>query len=395
MKDLFEGAQYIMDRLEEAGFQAYMVGGCIRDLLLDREMGDIDIATSALPVEVSSLFPKTIPVGIEHGTVIVRHGAVSYEVTTFRKEGKYVDRRHPSSVEYIDSLEEDLSRRDFTINAMAMDRFGTIHDPFGGRQDLQNQLIKTVGNPVERFLEDPLRIMRALRFWSVMGFSLESQTKRACVSLSKELREIAVERIAVEFTKLLRGMDAPICLAFIFEEGFSSSLPDLERYKDRTDHLSSFGWTGLEKDVERWAALLFLLGVSDLTGFLKAWKRSNAFIREVGLLFRFLDKDVRQPVYLYELGEERAVSCLRIRNLLQGKEANEELSDLKKSYHKLPIHSRKQLAVNGRDVVKSFEREKGPWIQEILGEIEKGVIEKTVQNNKEEILSWVRSWKVK
>ncbi|MDN4522838.1 CCA tRNA nucleotidyltransferase [Fictibacillus fluitans] len=393
MRDLFEGAQSIMHRLEEAGFQAYMVGGCIRDLLLDREIGDIDIATSALPAEVSSLFQKTIPVGIKHGTVIVRQESVSFEVTTFRKEGKYVDRRHPSSVEYIESLEVDLARRDFTINAMAMDRFGRIHDPFGGRQDLQNQLIKTVGNPSERFLEDPLRIMRALRFWSVMGFSLETETKRACVSLSKELKEIAVERLAVEFIKLLRGRDAAGCLAFIFEEGISSSLPELERFKDRSDSLSSFDWTRLESDEERWAALLFLLGVTDLPGFLKSWKRSNALIREAGLLFGFLDKDVRQPLYLYELGEERAASCLRMRNLLQGKKASEDVQELKESYRGLPIHSRKQLAVNGRDIVKVFEREKGPWIQKVLGEIEKSVLEKTVQNNKEEILSWVRSWK--
>ncbi|MCK6257490.1 CCA tRNA nucleotidyltransferase [Fictibacillus sp. KIGAM418] len=395
MSDLFAGAQIIMDRLLQAGYQAYMVGGCVRDYLLNRDIGDIDIATSALPEVVCSLFAKTIPVGMEHGTVIVRVQHISYEVTTFRKEGTYVDRRHPSSVEYIDSLFEDLSRRDFTINAMAMDAAGNLHDPFGGSQHLKDKKIKTVGDAEKRFMEDPLRIMRALRFWAVLGFTLEEETEKACKRLADELKEIAVERLAAEFIKLLRGIEASSCLRFMFETGVVSSLPELNRFRSSSERLYALDWACLESDEERWAALLFLLGEEDPAVFLKAWKQSNALIRSVLQLIRYLDKEELRPHDLYELGELQAVSCQRVRNAVKGRIVDEDLDSVQKRFQKLPIHQRKELAVNGKDIVSLDESEKGPWIQEMLQRIEHGVVEGKVLNEKRAIMEWVRSWKGK
>ncbi|MGG1573850.1 CCA tRNA nucleotidyltransferase [Fictibacillus sp. NRS-1165] len=395
MSDLFRGARVIMGKLLQAGHQAYLVGGCVRDYLLNREIGDIDIATSARPEEVRSLFSKTIPVGIEHGTVIVRMEHVSYEVTTFRKEGTYTDRRHPSSVEYIDSLVEDLSRRDFTINAIAMDEAGNLHDPFGGRQHLKEKKIKTVGAAEKRFMEDPLRIMRALRFWSVLGFTLEAETGKACTALADQLKAIAVERIAMEFIKLLRGVEAPSCLKFIFKTELVFSLPELHRYKNSANSLYGVQWTGLEHDEERWAALLFVLGVEDPAAFLKAWKQSNALIRSVQQLIGYLGKDELARMDLYDLGEEQAVSCQRVMNVIKGKPVGEMLTLVQKRFRELPIHQRKQLAINGKDVVKDNERMKGPWIQEMLRKIEQAVVEGEVINEKSAIMEWVRSWKEK
>src|SRR5690625_1201737 len=168
--ETFEQAVNVLSIIEQNGYETYFVGGCVRDFLLNRPIKDIDIATAALPEELMDIFDSVIPVGIEHGTVIVRFNQVSYEVTTFRHEGIYTDQRRPDDVTFIRHIEEDLQRRDFTINALAMDRHGEIKDLFSGREDLDKQLIRSVGNAAERFMEDPLRMLRGVRFTSQLGF---------------------------------------------------------------------------------------------------------------------------------------------------------------------------------------------------------------------------------
>lgn len=193
-----------MEDLQAAGHQAYPVGGAIRDLLLDRKAGDWDVATSARPEQVAELFPRTVPTGIAHGTITVLAGRMQIEVTTFRGEVGYSDGRHPDQVVFLDSLEEDLQRRDFTVNAMAFDtRRAKIVDPFGGRRDLGAELIRAVGEPLERFREDGLRPMRAVRFACVLGFSIEEQTRRAIPDALEVFRKVAPERIREELLKIL------------------------------------------------------------------------------------------------------------------------------------------------------------------------------------------------
>ena len=172
--------RYVLTTLEAAGFEAYCVGGCVRDLLLRRTPGDWDMTTSARPEQTMALFGNcALPTGLKHGTVTVCSGMNRVETTTFRTDGAYADHRHPEQVTFTDSLQEDLSRRDFTVNAMAMELAGRLHDPFHGREDLKNGVLRCVGEPEKRFSEDALRILRCLRFAAVLDFTVERETAAA------------------------------------------------------------------------------------------------------------------------------------------------------------------------------------------------------------------------
>lgn len=211
-----EYAAAVIERLEERGYEAFAVGGCVRDSLLGLTPNDWDVTTSARPEVTMELFSeppfKAVPTGIAHGTVTVVYETqgrnVPIEVTTYRIDGKYSDCRHPGSVRFTSSLEADLARRDFTVNAMAYSPKVGIVDPFGGRDDLKRKLIRCVGEPEKRFSEDALRIMRALRFSSVLGFDIEDRTAAAALKLSAKLSNISRERIYSELTKLITGKNA-------------------------------------------------------------------------------------------------------------------------------------------------------------------------------------------
>ena len=195
--------EFIIKKLEEHGYEAYAVGGCVRDSILGRKPNDWDITTSALPLQVKELFHRTIDTGLQHGTVTVMLEKEGFEVTTYRVDGEYEDGRHPKEVTFTASLEEDLKRRDFTINAMAYHPSRGIVDLFGGVQDLENHIIRCVGNPIERFTEDALRILRAVRFSAQLGFEIEEETTKALQILAENLRFVSAERIQVEMIKLL------------------------------------------------------------------------------------------------------------------------------------------------------------------------------------------------
>lgn len=195
----------VLNQLRSFGYEAYIVGGAVRDLLLGTEPYDYDVATNAMPEKVYEIFDHcSMPTGIRHGTITVL-GQVNVEVTTYRKDGAYADHRHPESVEFTDRIEEDLRRRDFTVNAMAMDVEGNIIDPFGGREDLERKILRTVGDAEERFFEDALRMLRCLRFAATLGFSIEEATEKALFARKNELSYLAGERVRAEFDKLLLG----------------------------------------------------------------------------------------------------------------------------------------------------------------------------------------------
>lgn len=198
-----ENANRIISTLEAAGYEAFIVGGCVRDSILGLTPEDWDITTSARPEQVKALFKRTLDTGLKHGTVTVMFGKEGYEVTTYRIDGKYTDHRRPEQVEYTANLSEDLKRRDFTINAMAYSHRQGIIDLFGGREDLEKKMIRAVGHPAERFDEDALRILRAIRFSGQLNFTIEEETKKAMVEQAKYLTDISAERIREELTKLL------------------------------------------------------------------------------------------------------------------------------------------------------------------------------------------------
>lgn len=230
-------AGYILQALNNAGFKAYIVGGCVRDMIMGREIHDVDIATDALPEETTGVFvgDKVIPTGIKHGTVTVIHSGESFEITTLRRDGSYSDLRHPDSVIFTDDIEEDLSRRDFTVNAVAMDQDGRIYDPFGGRDDIERKLIRCVGDPIKRFSEDALRIMRAVRFASVLGFSIEKMTADAALACRGDLAGISAERKCSELMKLISGENcAPVMLKY--REIIAEVIPELRSSFDFCQH---------------------------------------------------------------------------------------------------------------------------------------------------------------
>ena len=207
---LQNGIISMLNRLEQAGYEAYTVGGFVRDALLCKGAGDCDITTSALPEDIKRVFAdeRTIDTGIKHGTVTVLMDGVPYEITTYRVDGEYADNRHPDRVQFTASLVEDLARRDFTVNAMAYSETRGFVDAFGGREDLARGIIRAVGDPTRRFSEDALRILRALRFASVLDFRIEDATRAAVFAEAYRLEKVSVERVLVELRKLLSGRGA-------------------------------------------------------------------------------------------------------------------------------------------------------------------------------------------
>lgn len=224
----------IMIRIESAGYEAFVVGGSLRDILLGKEPHDWDVTTSAFPETVASLFPDkhVIPTGLKHGTVTVVSEGEPVEITTYRVDGEYTDSRRPNEVTFTRNIEEDLSRRDFTVNALAYNEKRGLLDLFGGRSDLENKLIRAVGDPEKRFTEDALRIMRAFRFSAQLGFDIEENTLAAAKKLAARLKNIARERIGSEFMRLLASAYPEKALS-IMENAIFEVLPVGELEKDR------------------------------------------------------------------------------------------------------------------------------------------------------------------
>lgn len=224
-----EKARYIIDTITAAGYEAYAVGGCVRDSVLGREPQDWDITTSARPEQVKALFPRTVDTGLQHGTVTVLLGRESFEVTTYRIDGKYEDSRHPREVFFTPSLKEDLKRRDLTVNAMAYnDRAGLV-DLYGGMKDIEAGVIRCVGDPLQRFREDALRILRAIRFSAQLGYTIDGDTLEAIRRLAPDLRNISAERIQVELVKLVTSSH-PEYLRIAYDTGVTNVfLPEFDR----------------------------------------------------------------------------------------------------------------------------------------------------------------------
>ena len=280
------GAAALLDTLHAAGYAAYAVGGCVRDSLLGRTAHDWDLCTSALPQQVMELFgtERCIPTGLQHGTVTIKYGGQLYETTTFRTEGSYTDGRHPDEVQFVPDVREDLARRDFTINAMAYNEAEGLVDPFGGQKDLQNGLLRAVGEPQQRFTEDALRILRLYRFAARFGFALDAATARAARQLAPHLDCISAERIQEELAKLLAAPQPgaylePAVLAVVLPELTPEALTAAKPVVDACP-------AGEENLPVRWAALLGALGETDTRRVLKRLRCSNACIEETAVLVR-------------------------------------------------------------------------------------------------------------
>lgn len=395
--------KHIIDVLMENGYEAYAVGGCVRDSILGRMPGDWDITTSALPMQVKGLFRRTVDTGIQHGTVTVMLGRNGYEVTTYRIDGKYEDSRHPESVEFTPKLEEDLKRRDFTINAMAYNDEHGIVDIFDGVGDLQRKIIRCVGNAHDRFDEDALRILRAVRFSAQLGFGIEENTARAAKELAVNLKKISSERIHTEFNKMLKS---PHPDYFSVADAIGIMEIVLPEYHVMSAEDKTFVG-GLARECacllpERYAAVLFMSGRYSKEGsadtakrVLKRLKLDNDTINTALMLLRFCmleitDDESRIRHIIYETGDKNILRILDFRAAYE-KCIGNDITDVRRMYdicnmifERGDCVSLKNLAITGRELI-AMGVPAGRQMGEILNSLLMLVLDNPQLNDREQL----------
>ncbi|EEI18511.1 CCA tRNA nucleotidyltransferase [Lentilactobacillus hilgardii] len=387
MPSEFEKALPILRKIEAAGYEAYFVGGSVRDTILQRPIHDVDIATSAYPSEVKSLFKRTADTGIEHGTVMILDHGTGYEVTTFRTESGYQDYRRPDKVTFVRSLKEDLKRRDFTINALALSENGKITDLFGGLNDMSKKIIRAVGDPEERFNEDALRMMRAVRFASQLDFKIEQQTLTGIYDHSELLKKIAVERIHSEFVKMMLGVDAKNGLNLMIKSQLYQFVPDFSEHLTVLQKIVATHFD-LDNEVQVWALFtsMFQFNRDQVISFLKRWKTANKIINDVilttELIFQIKSHKVGN-LELYKAGKQNVQNAVAIISNY----TDFDSAKLIKAYDQLPITTKKQLNVTGGDLIKRGILNPGPKLGETLEALEKAVILGKINNQDSELIA--------
>lgn len=435
-----KSALNIISMLENGGYEAYAVGGCVRDFILNKKCDDIDITTSATPDEMKVIFDnngvKYYETGILHGTLTALISNDSFEITTFRTDGRYFDSRHPESVRFVSDISEDLSRRDFTVNALAYNDRKGIVDMFGGKEDIKNRIIRTVGDPDKRFREDALRIIRAIRFSSVLSFDIEEKTKKAIFENKELLKNVSYERIYNELSKLLMGNNVYNVLVD-YKEVIAVVIPELEYIfnipQNTKWHIYDV-WHHTAKSVEqskkdlaiRYIMLFHDIGkaftkTTDANGTdhfkghqkvsgeyavnifsrLKApnyiTDRAMAVIPIHDIHIGRNKKNIKK--WLSKIGKESLNDLIEVKkadklaqNLELTKEEIENLNTTQKNIEEIikagEAFSVKDLSVNGNDLIKLGL--KGREIGEMLGILLDNVIEEKVKNDKEELLEYVK-----
>ena len=445
-KDIPEKVKNILSKLMNSGYEAYVVGGAVRDLLLNNKVNDYDITTNALPEQVKEVFydVPVIETGLKHGTVTVIINHEPFEITTYRIEGDYLDNRRPSSVEFSNSLEEDLSRRDLTINALALDINGNIIDYFNGVSDLNNRIIKCVGDPTKRFNEDGLRILRALRFSSKLDFEIEEKTSNAILENINLINNISKERIQKELNGLLISKYTNRLESIILKyfDLFKEIIPELEYLNINQNNkyhkhnlLLSHTLTVLKNvdaDLElRLAALFHDIGKANcyseevlenglIQGHFYGHPKESAYItKKIMKELRYSNEEIANVEWLieyhdFEIGETKR-SVKRILNKCHSVELFEKLLKLKDADRKDHINldikyhdyvktisaikdeiieeeaafSLKQLKINGKDVMTLGLR--GKEIGDALSYALEGVIEEKVKNEKDQLLIYIKN----
>lgn len=445
-----EDVKYIIEKLNSAGYEAYAVGGCIRDSILGRTPDDWDITTSAKPEEIKELFPKTIDTGIQHGTVTIMHNHIGYEVTTYRIDGEYEDSRHPKEVIFTSDLLEDLKRRDFTINAMAYNHLADdgeedekenlkgLVDAFEGIKDLQEKKIRCVGNPIHRFEEDALRMMRAVRFSAQLGYEIEEETANAVKTLAENLKNISAERIQVELVKLLVSAN-PDYLRKAYELGMTKVFfPEFDKaYETKQNnphHIYTVGEHMLQSleyvRADKVLRLTMILhdiakpetifagedGVDHFYGhpekgaemakaILRRLRFDNDTINKVYKLVKYHDRKLSQKPEklrkaIVEIGPELFPMLLEVKkadmlaqSMYKREEKEQELRDLQQLYEKILEEknclSLKDLALDGKDLI-SLGMKPGKELGETLQILFGYVLENPDKNTKEDLEAYLQ-----
>ena len=428
-------ANYILEKLSLAGYEAYVVGGCVRDSLLGDSPHDWDITTNALPLQVKEIFGRTVDTGLKHGTVTVMRGNTGYEVTTYRTDGDYSDGRHPDNVTFVMNLEEDLKRRDFTINAMAYNETRGLVDLFGGCDDLKNGIIRCVGSAEERFSEDALRMLRAVRFAARFGYTLDPEVVEAIKKLAPTLSKVSAERITSEFVKLLTS-DHPEMVRILYETGLTKVFfPEFDEAMNTPqnhphhcynvgEHLIESLKASCNDPVVRLAMMLHDIGkprtlkVDDkgITHFyghpkvsadmakeiLVRWKLDNDTIRRVCRLVQYHDYGIgrqvtesliRKAMSIFEDDFELLLEVNRADILAQSDFKKKEKLEANKKYGEISrkilkenqCFRLKDLAVSGKDLMEAGAKP-GPGMGDILKKLFDAVLEDPSLNDREVLL---------
>jgi len=383
----------LLQRLAEAGYAAYFVGGCVRDALLGRAIKDMDIATSATPEEVLALFPEAIPTGLQHGTVTVPTDGWHFEVTTFRAETGYSDGRHPDEVLFLHEIEGDLERRDFTVNAMAVGIDGKLVDPFHGREDLERRILRAVGKAADRFDEDALRMLRCVRFASEYGFTVEEETWREVLLSAPGLRRIAMERVFAELTRMMSGADPYRALKLLQESELLHWCKERLRFP-RSLGLGRSGEECYSEPLERlgqisdvigrWTFWFLRMELLPEDGELacRALKTPNAFMESVlnGIrLHRSLEgtpsKDARKAWIegVLRYGRDTAIRWMELAETYRDEDEYAWMGPYADNGYgwldQMAVYELKDLAIRGNDIIAAAGRKGGPWLSAVLNRL--------------------------
>lgn len=379
----WQAAFAIIEVLETQGYEAVIVGGAVRDYLLRRDVHDVDVATNALPEEVKAIFPQTVDVGIAHGTVLVVHKLAPIEVTTFRTDGQYIDHRRPDSVQFVRSLEEDLLRRDFTINAMAMRADRSIVDLYGGQSDLNACSIRAVGNAQARFTEDALRMLRAVRFTAQLGFKIEDMTLHAIQLHAQDIQRIAQERVKAEFDKIWVSDFVYDGMLSLQKTTLSSFL--LGNFNDTS--WKSFKTT--EPDIG-WA-YFSLLNRENMKQIVQHYRLSNkekTFVKTIIEAYDNLITVGWQNIDYFRFELRVLHTTLQFVEYLHQTTNNITAVSIQQSKEQLVIQSKDELVVNGFDLLQWSDRKRGPWLKKVLDNLLLAVLNGECNNERTMIKEW-------
>ena len=384
--------EWVIGKIRDAGYEAFAVGGCVRDTLLGRTPEDWDVTTSARPEAVKAIFERTVDTGLQHGTVTVLKNRKGYEVTTYRIDGEYHDGRHPDSVEFTPNLLEDLKRRDFTINAMAYSHETGIVDEFGGMEDLKAGIVRCVGRPEDRFTEDALRLLRALRFSAQLGFEIEESTYAAIKTIAPNLAKVSKERVQAELTKLLLSAH-PERILLLKETGLSAQIVPGFDAVFAPALFSELSRLPAEKSL-RWAGFLLCQSTKQAEAVLKGLKMDNETIGNVSRMI----EGAKETLPLEKPAVRRAMSrytpyqlegALKLKELMGSPDAGEIRRLREEIIRDGDCVSLKDLAVKGRDLLEAGV-ERGPMVGEILNHLFDLVLLHPEKNDRELLLKEVR-----
>lgn len=384
--------EWVIGKIRDAGYEAFAVGGCVRDTLLGRTPEDWDVTTSARPEAVKAIFERTVDTGLQHGTVTVLKNRKGYEVTTYRIDGEYHDGRHPDSVEFTPNLLEDLKRRDFTINAMAYSHETGIVDEFGGMEDLKAGIVRCVGRPEDRFTEDALRLLRALRFSAQLGFEIEESTYAAIKTIAPNLAKVSKERVQAELTKLLLSAH-PERILLLKETGLSAQIVPGFDAVFAPALFSELSRLPAEKSL-RWAGFLLCQSTKQAEAVLKGLKMDNETIGNVSRMI----EEAKETLPLEKPAVRRAMSrytpyqlegALKLKELMGSPDAEEIRRLREEIIRDGDCVSLKDLAVKGRDLLEAGV-ERGPMVGEILNHLFDLVLLYPEKNDRELLLKEVR-----